>query len=161
MIKPLSSLYLFPVFQTREDFARVMGTAAPPFNPARPVKSWFDAEARKSSRRSVVYDNAIAMADSGRPLADENGHPYLEPLLLDREFAATVNIPVKDFSGRIQETPTIGFEVPVPCRELAPGESLFFAIGGAVMVTDGEDTSEFFGPKDRALLVAIAQKLGV
>lgn len=161
MNKPLSSLYLYPVFQTREDFARVVGAAPPPFDPARPVKCWYDPEAGKSPRRSLVYDNVIALADSGRPLADENGSPYLEPLLLSREAAATVNIPVKDFAGRIPETATIGYEVPVPCRALASNETLIFDFGGLVMVADGIDGAEFFGPQDRALLHAIAKKLGV
>jgi len=162
-MRPLSSLYLFPVYQTREDYFKGTGVQAPPFDPGRPVKCWFDPNAATSPRRTVVYDNALALSGNGYPLADERGRPFLEPLLLTRDHAATVNIPVKDFSGRIAETPTVGFEVPVPCREPKASEVLVFGLGGLVYVTDESQnlTPTAFTLEDRQVLLAIAKKLGV
>jgi len=158
----LQSLYLFPVYQTREEYRAKRGVEAPPFDLTRPVKSWFDPAAAASPRRKLVYDNVIALADNGSPLSGPDGQPFLEPLLIDREKAATVNIPVKDFTGKIQETPTIGFEVPVPCRALSENETLVFGWGGAVQVVESNvDQTIGFGPEDRRLLKAIAKKLGV
>jgi hypothetical protein len=162
-MRPLSSLYLFPVFQTREEYLKSVGVPAPQFDPSRPVKSWFDPNAAASPRRTVVYDNALALASNGYPLSDEKGRPFLEPLLMTREHAATVNIPVKDFAGRIPETATVGFEVPVPCRDLKPGEVLTFGMGGLVYVVEESQntTPTAFTVEDRQVLLAIAKKLGV
>lgn len=162
-MQPLSSLYLFPVYQTREEFEAKTGAKAPPFNPAWPVKSWADPAAAASSKRSIVYENVLALADSGRPLVDGDGRPMLEPLILPREQAATINIPVKDFTGQIPETATIGFEIPVPCRALVEGERLLIGFGGLVYVEQkSEETTPIsFSLEDRKLLHAIAKKLGV
>ena len=95
----LANLHLFPVYQTREEYRQKTGQEAPPFDPGKPVKSWCDPAAMASTRRKLIYENVVAIADSGRPLAGPNGQPMLEPLMIDREFAAVVNIPVKDFTG--------------------------------------------------------------
>ena len=162
-MQPLSSLYLFPVYQTRDEYETKTGVAAPPFNPAWPVKSWADPAAANSPKRSVVYENVLALADSGKPLVDGEGRPMLEPLMMPRERAAVVNIPVKDFTGRIPETATIGFEVPVPCRALVEDEQLTLGFGDLVYVErkSTEQTPTSFSVEDRQLLHAIAKKLGV
>lgn len=158
----LQTLYLFPIFQTREEYKAVMGIDPPPFNPFKPLKSWFDPKAAENPRRKIVYDNVLALADNGTPLVDLNGQPLLEPLLIDREDAAVVNIPVKDFSGRIQEQHPIGHEVPVPLRPLTENEELVIGLMGLVQVRNKaaiEETAGFTAG-DRALLLAIATKLG-
>lgn len=163
-MKPLSSLYLFPVYQTRDEYRLKTGREAPPFNPARPVKSWEHPAAVNNVSRKVVYPWVIALDDHGRPLTDERGRPFFEPMMLDREDAATVNIPAKDFSGRLPEVATVGIEVPVPCRGLAEEEELtLFGPGGLVMVSLPEDrlTPVSFTIEDRNLLRAIAKALGV
>ncbi|MBS1825263.1 MAG: hypothetical protein JST93_08070 [Acidobacteria bacterium] len=160
----LANLYLFPVYQTREEYRQKTGQEAPPFDPTKPVKSWCDPSALASSRRKLIYDNVVALADSGRPLAGPDGQPMLEPLMIDRDFAAVVNIPVKDFTGQFPETPTIGVEIPVPMRALEAGEELFFGFGGVVMVRNREAFEKVevgFLHEDRLLLRAIASKLGV
>ena len=160
----LANLYLFPVYQTREEYQQKTGLEAPAFDPAKPVKSWCDPAAATATRRKLVYDNVIAMADTGRPLADANGQPMLEPLMIDKDFAAVVNIPVKDFTGRIPEQAAIGVEIPVPLRPLEKGEELFFGFGGVVMVRNIEAFEKIevgFLHEDRLLLRAIASKLGV
>lgn len=160
----LANLYLFPVYQTREEYRQKTGMEAPPFDPTKPVKSWFDPTAASSTRRKLVYDNVVAIADNGLPLADTSGHPMLEPLMIDREFAAVVNIPVKDFTGQIQEAHPVGVEIPVPLRALDPGEELFFGFGGVVMVRNPKEFEKLevgFLHEDRLLLRAIASKLGI
>jgi hypothetical protein len=41
-LSPISALYLFAVYLTREAYLTAMGKQAPPFDPAKPVKFWFD-----------------------------------------------------------------------------------------------------------------------
>ena len=160
----LANLYLFPVYQTREEYRQKTGTEAPPYDPTKPVKSWFDPAAASNSKRKLVYDQVVALADNGAPLAGPDGNPVLEPLLIERDFAAIVNIPVKDFSGRIQEQPIKGVEVPVPLRALGADEELFFGFGGLVNVRNRkafESIQVGFLHEDRLLLRAIASKLGI
>lgn len=163
-MQPLSSLYLFPVYQTREEYLAKTGKAAPMFRTDKPVKSWEDPSAATSLKRKIVYDNVLAFTDQGLPLGDAQNKPFFEPMLIDREDAVVVNIPPKDFSGRQQEIPSAGNEVPVPCRALRMGEELEFSgFGGLVMVTSEVDrsTPTSFTLEDRALLKKIAAKLGV
>lgn len=135
------------------------------FRTDKPVKSWEDPSVATSPKRKIVYDNVIALTERGFPLGDAvQNKPFLEPMLIDREDAAVVNIPPKDFSGRQQEIPTVEYEVPVPCRALQAGEELEFSgFGGQVMVTSESDrsTPTSFTLEDRVLLKKIAAKLGV
>ncbi|MDX1982025.1 MAG: hypothetical protein SFV51_17265 [Bryobacteraceae bacterium] len=158
----ISNLYLFPLYQTREAYFQATGKEAPPYNPLKPIKSWFDPKASENPRRTIVYNNVIALADNGQPLADDNGKPYTEPLLINRDDAGAVNIPVKDFNKPAE--PTTGFEVPVPMREMEEGEELYFQFGGAIAVRNKalwDNLEEGFTASDRALLHAIAEKLGI
>lgn len=159
----LDSLHLFPVFQTRDAYLAATGKEAPIYDPTRPVKSWYDPQAASNPRRTLVYDHVLAVADNGAPLLDEVERPYTEPLLISREHAATVNIPIKDFGGQIQEQPTTGLEVPVPLRPITANEELFLAFGGTVAVRNKSSvvqTAEWTA-EDRSLLQRIAAKLGV
>ena len=160
----LANLFLFPIYQTREEFRMKTGIEAPPFDASKPIKSWFDPSASASTRRKLIYDNVIALADNGMPLASPEGAPMMEPLMIDRDFAAVVNSPVKDFTGKIQEQPVSSVEIPVPLRALEPGEVLSFGFGGAVVVRNqrvSEEAAVGFMYGDRELLRAIASKLGV
>lgn len=160
----LNTLYLFSVYQTREEYRTAIGKDAPPFDPAKPIKSWFDPKAGENARRKLVYENVLAIADNGAPLVDEKGKPFLEPLLIDREDAAAVNIPVKDFTGKIQEQPTSTREVPVPMRALTENEELVLGLMGLVSVRNKaalDEQTTGFTLHDRAMLQAIAVKLGV
>lgn len=167
---PLSALYLFPVFQTREQFKQVMGYDAPPYNPSIQVKSWMDLSAQGSAQRNVIYQNVIALAENGQPLLNEKGEPFFELMLLRREIASSANIKPKSFDGSAVELPETGYEIPVPCRELLPEESLYLSFGGLVMVRNSKNEAKEPAPvpapgdftqEDRALLQAIATKIGV
>lgn len=159
----ITHLYLFPVYQTREAYQQATGMEAPPYDPTKPIKSWFDPKAAENPSRKIVYDRVIALADNGAPLASLDGKPVLEPLLMDRPIAATVNIPVK---GRdIPDQVPTGFEVPVPLRALDADEELYFQFGGSIAVKNkklfGQLETGGFTAADRALLQAIAEKIGI
>lgn len=118
----------------------------------------------EAPRRKIVYENVIAFADNGAPLADSDGKPILEPLLIDREFAAVVNIPPK--APGVPDQPTTGIEIPVPLRPLAANEELYFQFGGSVAVKNKDlfpksESGSGFTDEDRAVLRAIADKLGI
>ncbi len=155
----IGALHLFRVFQTREDFQRMTGEVAPPYDPGRPPKFWYDPQARASTRRTVAYDPVLATTESGLPLTGPDGKPMLDILLLSREEAASVNI-WHDQSG--QSRPHLP-SVPVPLRELQDNEELFFLMPQVVSVRDRniEEDPGTFTVSDRKLLRAIAQKLDI
>lgn len=157
----LDKLYLFPIFQTREQYRDATGEEAPPFDPNRPPQAWFDPEAKNSTKRVIVYEHALAVAENGLPKRNADGMPFLEPLALPKAEAATVNIPYKRAGNeRGADAP----EVPCPVRPLDPQEELFFDFGGIPMVrnkTIAEAANFGFSPQDREILRAIARKLNV
>lgn len=160
---PLSNLFLFPIFQTREAYRQATGQEPPPWDPQRPSKAWFDPQAHTSPRRNVVYDAVLAMSENGNALAGPDGKPMLDILLLKREEAATVNIPPKG-PGTTNLPGTEVPEVPFPLRALEPNEELAFEFGGIVVVRNKELyplTLVGFTAEDRALVKRIAAKLGV
>lgn len=155
----LDKLFLFKVFQSRQEYREITGSEPPEYTSARPPKFWFDPAAKDSVRRNVVYERVLALGANGLPIAGPDGKPCLEPLVLLKDEAANVNIPDNKSNG-VAEPP-----VPVPLRALDPDEELAFDFGGAVVVRNKklweQIVSEGFTTKDRELLQAIAQKLGV
>lgn len=159
----IQALYLFRIFQTREEFEALSGEKCPPYDPTRDIKSWRDSLAANSPKPRIVYENVLAYGDDGRtPALDSNGSPYFEPLVLPREIASTVNIPPKDFTGALQEQPGTGREVPCPCRELRLDEVLKVGWGGNVQVVDVTQTvtATPFEELVLAALTRIEAKLG-
>jgi hypothetical protein len=158
----ISNLYLFPVYQTREAYQQATGQEAPAYDPNQPVKSWFDPHAMESAKRKIIYDNVLALGDTGLPYAGPDGKPALEPLMLEKEVAARVNIPPKAVGK--PDLPEKGFEIQVPLRPLEKNEEMFFQFGNIVAIknTDLFPSLEVgFTAQDRALLKTIAQKLGL
>jgi hypothetical protein len=160
----ISNLYLFPVYQTREAYRQATGMEPPPYDENKPVKSWFDPRAMENPRRKIVYETVIAYAANGAPLVGPDGKPVLEPLVIDREFAATVNIAPKAV-GLKPDVPYTGEEIPVPIRPLEPNEELYFQFGGTVAVKNkelfGKLSESGFTVEDRTLLRRIAERVGV
>lgn len=159
----LDSLYLFPYYQSQEDYTKATGAAAPAFNANRQPKYWQDPKAKDSTRRLVVYDQTLAVALNGDPLVGPDGKPMLDLLVLQKDEAATVNIPPKGFG--VANVPGAGVpEVQPPLRALESNEELGFGFGNTVYVHNIDypfDGGGSFNADDRMLLKAIAKKLGV
>lgn len=160
---PINDLYLYPFFQTRDEYFQATGQEAPDWDPSRPVKSWFDPEARNSNRRTFLYDNVLMYDRNGMVLSDEKGIPQVEQLALLREEAARVNILPRermvDYGPGSKVAP-----IPVPMRPLTESEELVFTFGGVVAVRKKnayKDIVNAFTVQDRRLLAKIAEKLGV
>ncbi len=157
----IGELHRFPTFSTPEDYRNATGLEAPPYDPGRPPKTWFDPGALASVRPTVLYDPVLATTIDGTPLADADGKPVLDVLALSREHAATVNI-WNTMSGHgVPTTPA----VPIPLRPLKENEELFFSFPQVVSVRDKDLAEEIgngqFTGADRRLLRLIAEKLGV
>lgn len=164
MIQPfygLETLYLFQRHQTRDAYTKANGKEPPEFNPALPPKYWEDPDALKSPRRNVLYDRVIAATELGKPMPGPDGNPMLEVLTLPKAEAAVVNIPPPGTNVPGADA----YEVPVPLRELQPYEKLVFQFGATVAVRDTRVPLPAalgdFTEQDRAVLNAIARKLGV
>jgi len=162
-MSPLNTLYLFPVFQTRSEYFKATGEQAPPWNPSKPVKMWFDPEARKTTRRTIIYDSALMYHENGALVVDKSEQPVLDTLALLKEEAAQVNMlpdeRLVDYGWGSRVAP-----IPVPLRKLNPGEELVLTFGNVVAVRDKAaaiSAPTAFTFSDRLLLEKIAQKLGV
>jgi hypothetical protein len=158
----IEKLYLFPYYQTREAYHQATGVEAPKFDPAKPPKFWLDPAAKDSIRRNMAYERVISYAVNGALLFDENDKPYLEGLVLNKDEAATVNIPPKGL-GMTNITGADRPEVPPPLRALADDEEFFIPFPGliAVRIKGTLEPDRGFTEEDRTLLLAIARKLGV
>lgn len=148
----LEELYLFPYYQTRGAYEQATGAACPVFDPTKPPKYWRDLTALLSTKRTVVYQQAV--------FGLRDGKPDVDLLVLPKEQAATVNIP-PDKWGEPTEAP-----VPPPLRALEPDEELIVSFGGPVQVKNlvspyWTEAAGGFTEEDRALLRAIARKLGL
>jgi hypothetical protein len=159
----IDKLYVFPYYQTRDAYERATGQPCPAWNPKRRPQKWCDPAAANDPDDYVIYERALATdMNTGRALAGTDGKPYMRRLLLPRDMASTVNIApdVANVEGAGQP------EYPCPLRALEPGEELFFDMAGfgtpAVKNTELYGAIESgFNAADRALLKAIAQKLGL
>jgi len=158
----ISQLNLFPTYATREDFQAATLEEAPPWNPYRFPKNWFDPNAKTNPSRVIVYEHAFAVdANTGQVLENPDGTPKFDKLALSRDEAATVNIPPTgpgqtDVPGADQ-TP-----VPVPMRALAPNEVIVPGFGNVPELWTTDELQEK-DPYSAILkyLRAIANKLGV
>jgi len=128
----LSNLQKFPVYQTC-DAAAVAGVPCPVYDASKPVKSWVDPNPPAADREGNVKYTSICLARDRRTPAVENGKPFLCEFTISADEARRLNIPPKDFTGRIQE-PAQLFERPVPMRALLPDEEMYFGFGGLPMV---------------------------
>ena len=158
----IERLYLFPYYQTREDYKKATGVEPPKFDPLKPPKYWMDPAAKDTVRRNMAYDRVISYAANGALLFDENDQPLLEGLVLNKDEAATVNIPPKGL-GMTNIEGADRPEVPPPLRALNPDEEFFIPFPGiaAVRIKGTLEPDRGFTEDDRSMLLAIARKLGV
>lgn len=158
----IERLYLFPYYQTREEYKKATGLEPPPFTATKPPKYWFDPAAKDSTRRNVSYDNVIAYAANGSPLLGADGKPMMDILVISKDEAASVNIPPKGLG--VANVPGSDVpEVPPPMRALNPDEELFVPFPGLVgiRIKGTLEPDRGFTEEDRAILLAIASKLGI
>jgi hypothetical protein len=82
----VGELYLFPR-HTRATYREAFGEEAPPYDPAKRIKRWFDSTAMEVSRRDAA-DEAVTyrVHDPGDPTG-------LKLLMMTRGEAAAVNLP--------------------------------------------------------------------
>jgi hypothetical protein len=155
----LRKLYLFPEYGSRDEYSKVTGQEAPPWNAARPLKLWFDPNAAASPKRAIIYDRVLAVSEIGVPLRDPGGSPFVEPLVLEKSEAASVNLPDHRTPTNITLVP-----VPVPLRALDAEEELIFSFEGVVVRNKAwleTHWGDGYTEQDRKLLQAIARKLNV
>lgn len=134
----LDTLYLFPVYQTREQYKAATGQDAPAWTPNAPTKSWFDPNPPPADEDGFVQYLMVGLGPDGKTPGVKDGKPYLRLTRILRTFAMTVNIGQKAFDGSVQDPGSLSqfadYEVPVPCRPLAQDEELHFGWGGLVSV---------------------------
>ncbi|MBL8236232.1 MAG: hypothetical protein JNM66_02350 [Bryobacterales bacterium] len=158
----IERLYVFPYYQTREEYQKATGVEPPKFDGTRAPKYWFDPAAKESTRRNMAYDHILSYAVNGSPLFDDNGKPMLEVLMLNKDEAATVNIPPKGL-GMANIPGADKPEIPPPLRALNADEEFFVPFPGiiGVRIKNSLEPDRGFTEEDRAILMAIAKKLGV
>lgn len=137
----LQSLYLFPVYQTREAYKAATGKEAPAWNPAKPIKSWFDPFPPSPDEDGNVQYLMIALGkDKRTPAVGPDGKPYLRLTRIPAADATAVNIAAKEFGSDTSVvdpgslSPMASYDVPVPCRPLAADEEFVFGFGATVQV---------------------------
>lgn len=166
----------FDIYQSRTEYLELTGKIPPPYDPSRKLKRWADPNALADGLPEVIYPNNI-MLNAQKTWIMRNGAPVLRPLVLPAEEAATVNLPPEDPSGRTSIQVDME-EIPCPFRNLLPGEIIVptgaesgFNSGKFLAIRDvarfdaeqakAADESGKFTSADRAMLRAIAEKLGV
>jgi hypothetical protein len=163
-VSGLAELYLFPYYATQEAYKLATGQEAPPYQPFKPRKYWFDPAANQTSKRYMTYDHAVVTSADGYTAAQgPDFKPYTDQLILLREDSASVNIPIERLHAA-GEVVVVAPEVQVPIRALEEGEELAFGLGGAVVCSRPVIVEQAYGgftPADRHLLEAIAERIGI
>jgi hypothetical protein len=173
---PADALYAFATFNTSQAFEKLYGIQAPPVNPRAPRKEWIDTsnvvlKDGKLSNPNDEADYTVVRWRNGKPTVGTLTLTVLEAITPNVGSGASIAVgedPDGDIIARV--TPR-----PIPIRQLQPNERLDAVPGpmGAgqwwVVNTDAErkelaasaTAAAFFTVADRALLRAIATKLGV
>ena len=161
----IDSLYLFPVYQTRDQYKAATGQEPPTFDPTKPEKGWADPNPPTAGKFVAIYQRVVAFDANGtNACVGPDGKPYFEPLVIPIEWAKSVNIPPKLAANE----PGTGVAViQCPCRALDSDEELALGAFGLPVVRNkalweqSTSTPTSFLESDRRLLKAIAAKLGV
>ena len=157
-------LRLFPFYNSGEEYTKATGKVAPPWNPNKPMKNWEDPAAATSTQRYITY-RAISYDERNIPETGPDGRPVIMQFSVPKADAGTVNLPPIVATVTADQVAT---QMPAPIRALNPDEELAFAGPGAVPVVRNTklwaaamSEQPGFGVEDRAILRAIAAKLGV
>lgn len=140
MYSTLSKLFMVPVYQTVAEYENATGRKAPVYDPTKRVKCWsVDPMAFPKDESGFVSFSTLAhrVTESGGPTAkmwpmvNASGDPYLTTYRIPAAEAYNVNIPIKDFTGRVPESPQYLGEWPAPMsvEKLGPDEKISFLPG--------------------------------
>lgn len=140
--QPVSILYLFPNYQTREAYKLLTGRDAPTYDPTLPVKGWEDLDIRNDENRrvlviDVMYNYTIARFADDSPVTFPDQSVVLQPKMVDKVFAGRVNIPPKSVDQ--PSLPAPHGEIYTPLRALKPTERIVSTAFG-MHVEDSEIT---------------------
>lgn len=139
--EPLSALYQFAVFQTREDYREIMGTDPPPPNPSIRRKHWMDpaySHLTEDNGEEVSYTILAVDPATNRPRLNTAGKPYLVTTTIPAYIAGRVNIPYGVANEFPSNTPIMRFSYQPPVRNLHEDEELQMTPGpmGTVIVVN-------------------------
>ena len=161
----VDNLYLFPVYQTRDQYRAATGQEPPPFDPTKPEKGWSDPNPPTSGKFVAIYPRVISWDANGTNAnVGPDGKPFFEPLVLPIDWAKSVNIAAK---AAANEPGTGVAVIPCPCRALDADEELALGSFGVPVVRNtalwqqATSAPTSFLESDRQLLKAIAAKVGV
>lgn len=122
-------LWIFPLYQTREDYAQDHGgKEPPPPDPGIRAKHWYDpaySDVAEDDGKVVVYNVVERNPRTGAVVVDEQRRPRIGQMVMPTWIAGRVNIPY----GTANEFPPEAVisrlaPYPVPIRGLAPVEEL-------------------------------------
>ena len=172
----LNTRFAFRLYGSRSDYKLATGKDAPAYDETRRIKRWEDPNAADEGLPEVIYTRVLMTQKNSMDWVLKNGTPVTTVLTLPVEEAASVNLPPEDPHGNTSiQDPR---EVPCPFLPLGPDEILTIAgaemgfLSGTQIVVRNvklfaeemakavEDSGKF-NASDRAMLRAIAAKLGV
>ncbi len=164
----LSSRYLFPEINSGED-AKRHGLTAPPFDPTKPVKRWFDPAPPEDEDGNVTYDFVLAIDPKTNRVAEVDGRPYARKMTISAAEARTLNVLQADTSQSKPGTKSrpAPFTFDPETEILDYSDSIPGFAKGSIVVRGISETVEptfpaaTFTTEDHRLLVAIAKKVGV
>lgn len=126
----LYDLILFPVYQTREDYAQDHDGRQPPEpDPNLREKNWYDPqyqELTEDNGEVAIYRVLARDPKTGEPSYDAQGRPRIGTLVIPQYIAGRVNIPYKVSANEFPQDSAIMRlkPYPVPIRELHEDEEL-------------------------------------
>lgn len=129
----VDSLALFETY-TRDSYRAAFGMEAPPWDPSRPAKAWFDSTANAVSAGHTVTYQAVAR--------DANGNWALQPMTLPAADAAAVNFPQSIVYPPYVILPTSATRGGAPVNPVylsleSEARALMAALGGTEIVDQG------------------------
>jgi hypothetical protein len=158
---PISALATVDFYTTQEAYAAKFGSV-PKYDPAQAIKNWVDPDA------------VSQLAQPGGPAQDFKIYSVFDPVNLTEkqaanslEWLASVNIPPTQVGTVIGYQPNPKGSVAFPVRALASNEQFSHGtpMSGPVVIRidllPSASATSVFTDADRALLKAIAAKLGV
>lgn len=155
-IYPASALQLFDTFNSPDEFFKRFGVAPPAWDSTRRPKNWFDTSLDLSDPTSSVEYRVVHQVP-------KTGEWKVIVIAMSVLEASVLNLAPSAFPSGSPPLPPL-WEVPI--RALLPNERLHpTPFGAQIMRVDlqlaADEQAGKFTAHDRAVLVAIAGKLGV